>query len=51
MTSERLYRRPLSERDALAELDRHAGTQFDPAGVAAFAEELGLVRERAAALA
>ncbi len=44
MTSERVYRRPLSERDALAELRRCAGTQFDPAVVEAFAEELGLSR-------
>jgi diguanylate cyclase (GGDEF)-like protein/putative nucleotidyltransferase with HDIG domain len=44
MTSERVYRRPLSTRDALAELERCAGSQFDPAVVDAFAEELGIVR-------
>ena len=48
MTSERVYRDPLSERDALAELERCAGTQFDPAIVDAFSAELGL---RTAALA
>ena len=30
VTSERVYRDPFSERDALAELQRCAGTQFDP---------------------
>jgi diguanylate cyclase (GGDEF)-like protein len=48
MTSERVYRDPLSERDALAELERCAGTQFDPGVVEAFSAELGL---RTAALA
>ena len=43
MTSDRVYRLRLSEEEALAELERCAGTQFDPAIVAAFAEELGLV--------
>jgi diguanylate cyclase (GGDEF)-like protein len=42
MTSERVYRDPLASRDALAEIERCAGTQFDPAIVDAFAEELGL---------
>ena len=45
MTSERLYRDPLSPREALAELERCAGSQFDPTVVGAFAGELGLVRE------
>ena len=40
MTSERAYSRPLPQRDALAELERCAGTQFDPAVVKALAEEL-----------
>jgi diguanylate cyclase (GGDEF)-like protein len=48
MTSDRVYRRKLSVHDALAELQRCAGTQFDPDVVAAFAEELGLVRPVAA---
>ncbi|HUJ92793.1 MAG TPA: HD domain-containing phosphohydrolase, partial [Gaiellaceae bacterium] len=42
MTSERVYRDPLSEADALAELERCAGTQFDPTIVEAFSAELGL---------
>jgi HD-GYP domain-containing protein (c-di-GMP phosphodiesterase class II) len=35
MTSDRSYRRALPPEAALAELDRHAGAQFDPACVAA----------------
>jgi diguanylate cyclase (GGDEF)-like protein len=50
MTSERVYRKPLSPREALNELERCAGTQFDPAIVAAFSVELGM-RTRAVALA
>jgi len=42
MTSERVYRRPFSQRDALAELERCSGSQFDPLIVDAFREELGL---------
>jgi diguanylate cyclase (GGDEF)-like protein len=45
MTSERLYRNPLSPAQALAELERCAGSQFDPTVVSAFAAELGLVHE------
>ena len=37
MTSERVYRKPLSPRDALEELERCSGSQFDPAIVDAFA--------------
>jgi len=51
MTSERVYRDPLSERDALAELQRCAGTQFDPAIVEAFSAELGIRIEAEAVLA
>ena len=51
MTSERVYRKPLSEREAMAELERCAGTQFDPVVVGAFYEEFGLVHERLAELA
>ncbi|MFZ0342446.1 MAG: diguanylate cyclase [Gaiellaceae bacterium] len=40
MTSERAYSQAMSQRDALAELERCAGTQFDPAVVKALAEEL-----------
>jgi diguanylate cyclase (GGDEF)-like protein len=40
MTSERAYRQALPQHDALAELERCAGTQFDPAVVKALTEEL-----------
>jgi diguanylate cyclase (GGDEF)-like protein len=40
MTSDRVYRGRLTQEDALAELERCAGSQFDPAVVAALAEEL-----------
>jgi diguanylate cyclase (GGDEF)-like protein len=43
MTSDRVYRARLSTDDALAELSRCAGTQFDPEIVSAFAEEVGPV--------
>jgi diguanylate cyclase (GGDEF)-like protein/putative nucleotidyltransferase with HDIG domain len=42
MTSECVYRRRVSPQEAVAELERCAGTQFDPAIVSAFAEELAL---------
>jgi diguanylate cyclase (GGDEF)-like protein len=45
MTSDRVYRRRLSAGQALAELERCAGTQFDPAVVAALSSELDLVGE------
>jgi diguanylate cyclase (GGDEF)-like protein len=44
MTTDRVYRPRLSEAEAIAELQRCAGTQFDPEVVGAFAEELGLQR-------
>jgi diguanylate cyclase (GGDEF)-like protein len=47
MTSDRAYRKAMSEAAALAELHRHAGTQFDPNVVDAF--DLALAR-RAASL-
>jgi diguanylate cyclase (GGDEF)-like protein len=40
MTSERAYQPAMPQRDALAELERCAGTQFDPAVVKALADEL-----------
>jgi diguanylate cyclase (GGDEF)-like protein len=40
MTSDRIYRPKRSAQTALAELERCAGTQFDPGIVAAFAAEL-----------
>ncbi len=40
MTSDRAYSQAMSQREALAELERCAGTQFDPAVVRALAEEL-----------
>jgi diguanylate cyclase (GGDEF)-like protein len=48
MTSERVYRKPLTSHEALEELERCAGTQFDPTIVDAFADELGMVETRAA---
>jgi diguanylate cyclase (GGDEF)-like protein len=51
MTSERVYRHRLSPLDAMAELGRCAGTQFDPEVVEALAEELEPVRDREPALA
>ncbi len=45
MTSERVYQRRLSAEEALAELTRCAGTQFDPEVVAAFAADLGVELE------
>ncbi len=51
MTSESTYRAALSQQDALAELARGAGTQFDPAVVTALREELLPTLEPDAALA
>jgi diguanylate cyclase (GGDEF)-like protein len=51
MTSERGYRDTRTQRDALAELERCAGTQFDPTVVKALAEELFPTLEPDAALA
>ena len=39
MTTDRVYRGRLSHDRAIAELERCAGTQFDPDVVAAFKEE------------
>jgi putative nucleotidyltransferase with HDIG domain len=55
MTSDRVYRGSLSPREALEELERCAGTQFDPKAVEALAAELELAgipeTQTAAALA
>jgi HD-GYP domain-containing protein (c-di-GMP phosphodiesterase class II) len=40
MTTDRSYRKAISEAEALAELDAKAGTQFDPDVVAALARHL-----------
>lgn len=45
MTSDRVYRDRLSDDEAISELERCAGSQFDPTLVAALADELGLVRD------
>jgi diguanylate cyclase (GGDEF)-like protein len=42
MTSERVYRRRVAPEQAVAELERCAGSQFDPEIVAALADELAL---------
>ncbi len=42
MVSDRVYRGRMAELEALAELERCSGTQFDPLAVAALAEELHL---------
>ena len=42
MTSDRVYRGRLTDDEAIAELDRCSGSQFDPDIVAALAEELGV---------
>lgn len=44
MTSSRPYRPALSTRDAVGELIRHSGTQFDPAVVGAFLKVMHLER-------
>jgi diguanylate cyclase (GGDEF)-like protein len=44
MTTDRPYRQAMSEEDALAELEHFAGTQFDPAVVAAFVVELAALK-------
>ena len=53
MTSERVYRRRVAPEHAIAELERCAGSQFDPEIVAALSDELALegVPPAAAALA
>jgi diguanylate cyclase (GGDEF)-like protein len=45
MTSDRVYRARLSDEDAMSELHRCAGSQFDPDVVTALEAELGVARE------
>ena len=40
MTSERSYRTPFTEKEAVEELRKHAGTQFDPVIVKIFTEKV-----------
>ena len=47
MTSDRAYRQAMAQRDALAELERCSGTQFDPAVVDALVNEMRGAREEA----
>jgi HD-GYP domain-containing protein (c-di-GMP phosphodiesterase class II) len=51
MTSDRVYRRRLTDEEAVSELVRCAGTQFDPSIVAAFIEEFEASAATVAALA
>ena len=51
MSCQRPYRRALSYRQCLAELERCAGTQFDPALVDAFKRALNRLRERRTSVA
>jgi diguanylate cyclase (GGDEF)-like protein len=51
MTSDRVYSERVSDAEAIAELERCAGSQFDPAVVSAFAEEVGHAPVRTPALA
>ena len=51
ITSDRVYRKCRSEQEALVELELHAGTQFDPACVAALRRALDRNRARAPGLA
>jgi GGDEF domain-containing protein len=50
MTSERPHQPALEPEEALAELERGAGTQFDPDVVAAFRQELGATYDSVPAL-
>ena len=49
MTSERPWRSPMSDEEAMARLRREAGTRFDPAVVDAFDECLNTALARSTA--
>jgi len=51
MVSDRPYRRALSHADALAELERCSGSQFDPGVVQVFRSALAQPRRHLQALA
>jgi len=46
MTSDRPYRSAMPISEAIGELERHRGSQFDPAVVAALIAETGQALER-----
>jgi HD-GYP domain-containing protein (c-di-GMP phosphodiesterase class II) len=50
MTSDRVYRSRLSHERAISELERCAGTQFDPEVVSAFKDEFDEPRRPALAV-
>ena len=49
MTSDRPYREAMSHQDAIAELSRHAGTQFDPEVIEALVGLLYGIRQNGVA--